>query len=113
MFLIFIISFFFKIGMTPVHLFKIEIYKGISFYTIFFYTIFYFFIYFIYFVLLIIMLLQSFNVYMWVSLLLLIILGLFFLVSYLFDITLIKSFFAYSTIINSLVFLCVLLNILI
>jgi hypothetical protein len=112
-FLIFIISFFLKIGMTPIHLFKIEVYKGIPFYTIYFYTIFYFFVYFLYFSLLAIILLQSFNIFIWFSLTILVIIGTLIFISYLFDVTLVKSFFAYSTIINTLLFICLLLNILI
>ena len=36
--LVFILSVFFKLGITPFHLFKIEVYKGLPFLSIFFYT---------------------------------------------------------------------------
>jgi len=51
--IIVILSFFLKTGLTPFHLYKIELYKGITFTAIFFYNTFYFFIYFLYFVFLV------------------------------------------------------------
>lgn len=105
---IFIIGFFFKIGITPIHLFKIEVYKGIPFFTIFFYTTFYFFIYFFFFVYLILNNFFTFNIYIVFNILLFLVIGTFYTISLLFDINLIKMFFAYSTIINSLIFLNIL-----
>lgn len=55
-FIVFIFSFLIglvlKIGITPFHLFKIEVYRGIPFLSIFFYTTFYFLNYFIFFIVL-------------------------------------------------------------
>lgn len=110
--IIFTIGFFFKIGITPIHLFKIEIYKGLPFYSIFFYTVFYFFIYFILFLFLTTIFLKTFQLYFFFIILTFVFFGLFFLISLLFDINLIKTFFAYSTIINTLVFLNIIIAIL-
>jgi NADH:ubiquinone oxidoreductase subunit 2 (subunit N) len=49
----FFIGFFLKIGFTPVHLFKIEVYKGLPFISIFFYTTYYFLVFFLILVLII------------------------------------------------------------
>ncbi len=70
LFFIFLFSIFLKIGLSPLHLFKIEIYKGIPFLTI----------------------------------LIFLILGCFYLIFLIFDINFLKVFFAYSTIINSIFF---------
>lgn len=47
-----IVAFFLKLGLAPVHFYKIEIYKGLPFITILFYTIFFFLGFFLYFCLL-------------------------------------------------------------
>ena len=46
---IFIFSIFFKLGITPFHLFKVEVYKGVPFLSIFFYTTYYFVVFFLFF----------------------------------------------------------------
>ena len=46
---VFIISIFFKLGVTPFHLFKVEVYKGIPYLSIFFYTTYYFIVFFVFF----------------------------------------------------------------
>merc|ERR1711959_853486 len=51
---ILIFSFLIKIGLTPIHLYKLEVYKGLPYLSIFFYTTFYFLIFFLFFLLLII-----------------------------------------------------------
>lgn len=101
----FIISFFLKLGITPIHLYKIEIYKGLPFISIFFYATIFFFIYFIYFVFLIYFYLFSFYWYFFFIITFISIFSFFFLLIQMFDINLSKSFFAYSTIANSLLFL--------
>lgn len=60
---IFLIGIFLKIGLTPFHLFKIEVYKGIPFLSIFFYTTYYFLIYFIFLSLVLINYLSSLSVF--------------------------------------------------
>ena len=46
---IFILSVVFKLGITPLHLFKVEVYKGIPLLSIFFYTTYFFSVLFIFF----------------------------------------------------------------
>merc|ERR1711990_313664 len=47
-----ILAFLLKIGLTPVHLYKLEVYKGLPYISIFFYTTFYFLVFFLFFFLL-------------------------------------------------------------
>ena len=102
---------FLKIGFTPFHLFKIEVYKGIPMLSIFFYTTYYFLIFFIFFSLLISNYLGSFFPFMWVFFSLILILGILYSISLLFDLNFLKAFFAYSTIINTLFFMLILMAI--
>ena len=95
---------FLKIGLTPTHLFKIEIYKGIPFISIFYYTTYYFFIYFFFVIFFIFNWCYSYVNLIWVFLLLFLTIGLFNILSILFDVTFIKAFFAYSTVINTVSF---------
>lgn len=63
-FLIFIPLFFgviIKLGMTPIHLYKIEVYKGLPFLSIFLYTTYYFLVYFIFFYLFFYLFLFSYS----------------------------------------------------
>lgn len=103
----FFIGLFFKIGFTPLHLFKIEVYKGIPFISIFFYTTIYFLSFFLFFTILCMYNFNSFKYYWNFILLFFIILGLFYSIILLFDVNLIKSFFAYSTVVNVLTFIVV------
>jgi len=93
-----------KIGLTPFHLFKIEVYKGLPIISILVYTTFYFFIYFIYFTLLLNYQLDFLKIFLNSILFIIIITGAIYIMSLLYDVTALKSFFAYSTIINSLLF---------
>lgn len=104
-YMVFIIGMFFKIGFTPTHFFKIEVYKGLPLISILFYTVFYFMSFFIYFVLIIFYYNNSFKFLIWFFLYIFITLGLIYIISLFFDINLIKNFFAYSTIINALTFI--------
>nr|YP_010632227.1 ymf65 [Cryptocaryon irritans]WBP62343.1 ymf65 [Cryptocaryon irritans] len=103
-FFIFLIGFFLKVGLTPFHLFKIEIYKGIPFLSIFFYTTYYFLIFFLYFLILLASNLFSFYILVWFILVFFLIFGSLYIISLLFDLSFIKAFFAYSTVINSINF---------
>jgi NADH:ubiquinone oxidoreductase subunit 2 (subunit N) len=103
LFLIF--AFFLKLGITPTHLYKIEVYKGINFISIFFYTTYYFFIFFLYFLVLILLNLNSFNNLILYIISIILIVGSFFVISLLFDVNYVKAFLAYSSIVNSLSFL--------
>jgi len=105
---LFIFSVFFKLGITPLHLFKIEVYKGIPFLSIFFYTTFYFLNLFLFFVVFLVHFLFSFISYFYFFLVVLLFVGSLFIIIYLFDVSFIKVFFTYSTIINTIGFLIVL-----
>lgn len=95
---------FLKIGLTPSHLFKIEIYKGVPFISIFFYTTYYFLIYFIIIIVFFKNYLPSYNSIWWFFIFVFIIVGIFYTISLLFDVVFTKAFFAYSTVVNSVGF---------
>lgn len=99
------IGFLIKLGVAPLQLYKIEVYKGLPFLSIFFYTTFYFLIFFLYFSLIFIYYLSSFSYIYWLILLILISIGIFYILFLIFDINAFKSFLAYSTIINSTSFI--------
>jgi hypothetical protein len=109
-FYFFIVAFFLKLGITPFHLYKVEVYKGLPYVSLYIYTIIFFFIYFFFFVYLILNYFHMFFPYYWISLLVLVFIGSLYVVCMLFDINFSKSFFAYSTIVNSLSFLLVLIS---
>lgn len=101
---------FIKVGITPSHLFKIEIYKGIPFVSIFFYTTYYFLGYFLLVTVLFQYYFNSFKVFFNFFMLIFLILGLFYTVFLLFDVSFAKAFFAYSTVVNSVSFIILLIN---
>lgn len=103
----FFIGFFLKIGFTPLHLFKIEVYNGIPFISIFFYTTLYFLSFFLFFILIIFYYLNNFNFYWNLIFIFFIVIGLAYSVILLFDVNLLKSFFAYSTVVNVLTFIII------
>lgn len=105
LFIVFLTSILFKLGMAPFHLFKIEVYKGIPFLSIFFYTTYYFIIFFIFFLFLLSDLLVVFSIQYMIFLSALLIVGSIYTIVLLFDVNFLKAFFAYSTIINSIGFL--------
>jgi len=107
----FLLSFCIKIGLAPMHLFKVEIYKGLSFFSLFFYTVYYLTTYLLLLGVLIIVYLKSMSVYWFFLLTFIVIIGLFFTISFLFNLNLTKSFFAYSTIVNTLSFFCILIGV--
>jgi NADH:ubiquinone oxidoreductase subunit 2 (subunit N) len=104
------VGFIIKLGIAPLQLYKVEVYKGLPFLSIFFYTTFYFLIFFLYFSLIFIYYLSSFIYIFWILLLFVIILGIIYIIALMFDINLFKSFLAYSTIINSISFLILTLS---
>jgi len=108
--IILFISFLIKLGVAPLQLYKIEIYKGLPFLSVFFYTTFYFLNFFLYFSLIFIYYLSSFIYVYWILLLLIIIFGIIYILVLMFDVNLFKSFLAYSTIINSTSFLILILS---
>lgn len=100
----FLIGFLIKIGLTPFHLFKIEVYKGLPVVSLLFYTTFYFFIYFLYLIIFINYHLDFLKVVLNSIFYIAVIAGIVYVIFLIFDVTSLKSFFAYSTIINSLLF---------
>ena len=98
---------FIKMGVTPLHLYKIEVYKGIPFLSLFFYTTYYFFIYFIFIFVFFTKLILTFSIISWFFFFFILSCGCLYVFSLFFDIIFIKSFFAYSTIINSLNFIII------
>lgn len=101
---VFIISIFFKLGVTPFHLFKVEVYKGIPYLSIFFYTTYYFIVFFVFFMYLMSDFLAFFVNQYFVFLLFILFLGSFYVVVLLFDVSFLKVFFTYSTVINTIAF---------
>ena len=108
-FFLFIIAFFLKLGVTPIHLYKVEVYKGLPYISVYIYTIFFFFFYFVFLLFLLLNYLNNFLVYFWFSFVILVLIGVFYVISMLFDVNFIKGFFAYSTIVNVISFLLVVL----
>lgn len=98
-------GFFLKLGLTPFHFYKIETYKGLPLVTLFFYTIYYFCVYFVFFIFFLNYYLVDFIFLKWFYLFIIILLGTIYLISLLFQGFLIKSFFGYSTVINSINFI--------
>lgn len=109
-FLLFIIAFILKLGFVPLQLYKIEIYKSLPYLTIFFYTVWYFLIFFIFFILLYVYYLSSVGGYTWFILIIICIVGFIYILYLIFNINLVKSFLAYSTIVNSLLFVLFLIS---
>lgn len=109
-YIILFLAFFLKLGISPIHFYKIEIYKSLPFITIFFYTIFFFYIFFVIFGFIFTLFLNSFSWIFNIIGLLIIFISVVFIILYMYDITILKAFFAYSTIINSLSFFIMLIN---
>ena len=105
--IIFILGIFFKLGITPFHLFKIEVYKGLPFLSIFFYTTYYFVVFFIFFIFLLSDLLVFFVNQYFLFLTLVLFIGCIYIIVLLFDVSFLKAFFTYSTIINTVGFLTI------
>jgi len=108
--IIFLLSVFFKLGITPFHLFKVEVYKGIPYLSIFFYTTYYFVIFFLFFLFLLSDYLGAFTSQYYLFLILLLLAGSFYVIVLLFDVSFLKAFFTYSTIINTIGFFVVFLS---
>lgn len=104
---VFVFSVFFKLGLTPFHLFKVEVYKGLPYLSIFFYTTYYFVVFFIFFIFLLSDYLFTFCSYYYFLIVFLLFLGSIYVVFLLFDVNFLKAFFTYSTIINTIGFLMV------
>ena len=100
-----IFSFFLKLGIAPFQILKVEVYNGLPFLSIFFYTIYYFLIFFSFFIYFLLHMLIVYSYIYYLIVYTLICIGIVYLVSLLFDITQIKAFLTYSTVLNSIGFL--------
>ena len=100
---LFIFGFFFKAGIAPLHLFKIEVYRGLPFFTVFLYTFLYFLSFFLYFLYVVYWLLPHILYYNFYILELLIIYAVLYLYASLFSNRHLKTFLALSSILNSLI----------
>lgn len=108
--LMFVFSLFFKIGVAPFHLFKIEIYKNIPYISILFYTTYYISVFLFFFLYFISNLYINLFMYIWIIFSIILLIGSIYVISLLFDVNLIKAFFAYSTIINVTNFIVIMLS---
>ena len=109
-FFIFIISILIKFGLTPNHLLKLEVYNGLPYVTILLYTTIFFFMYFYYFAILVFFNLNYFFKKISFIFFTLLIISSIITVFYIFNLNLIKSFFAYSTLINLINFFTLLIS---
>lgn len=92
---------FIKLGLTPFHLFKLEVYKGLPLISIYFYTTYYFLSYVILLSIIFLNIMSSLLFYWWFLFFVALLLGSFYIINLVFDVNLVKVFFGYSTIINS------------
>jgi hypothetical protein len=97
-------------GIAPLQLFKIEVYKGIPFLTLCFYTTMYFFAYFsVTIILMYDWFFSNMNCF-WFFMVLFLIFGILHVMTLMFDVSFIKAFFAYSTVINAIGFFVLLIS---
>jgi len=106
----FILSVLFKLGITPFHLFKVEVYRGLPILSIFFYTTYYFVVFFLFFLFFLSDFFIFFRQQYYMVLFFLLMFGLLLVLVLLFDVDAIKVFFTYSTVINTIGFLVALLS---
>lgn len=106
----FFFAFFLKLGFAPFHLFKVEIYKNISYLIILVYNFFYFLIFFVFFSFISCFYFASNWFISWLFFFLILIGGSSSLIYLMFDIKLVKAFFAYSTVLNVLSLCCFMLG---
>lgn len=107
---IFILSIFFKLGVTPFHLFKIEVYKGVPLLSIFFYTTYYFIVFFVFLIYILSDFLISFSIQYYPIVSILLLISSIYVIVLLFDVNFLKAFFTYSTIINTIGFLIIFIS---
>lgn len=108
-FFVFTFGIFFKLGFSPFHLFKLEIYNNLSYFFLFFYTTYYLLGFFFVFSSLYLKFLLPLSFSILQIYIFFFICCIFILCIFIFDISLVKSFIAYSTIINLINFFLLLL----
>lgn len=97
-----------KLSITPFHLFKLEVYKGLPLLGILFYTTVYFLVNFIFFSIFLNFYLSGVKSLVSIFFIAYLVISIVYLISLLFDISSIKSFLGYSTIVNSMIFILLL-----
>lgn len=96
-----LLGIFLKLGIAPLHIFKLEVYDGLPFLAILFYTTFYVSVFFIYFAYIFSYFMISMLFFSSSFIILFLMCGLFYTIfNSLFNIQLLKTFFALSTILN-------------
>ena len=100
-----LLAFFLKLGLAPFHMFKLEVYNGLPFFSVFFYTLYYFLIFLFYFIYFLLNLTFGFLYFYYFILFIIVFVGTIFTISLLFDVTYLKSFLLYSSLLNSIGFL--------
>lgn len=98
----FIFTWFLKLGLVPFFFWKPNVFKGLPFTFISVYVLFFYFLFLIYSVYLFTFFLNELINYIYLFNVILIYIGLIFLIFFLFEITNIKVFIAYSSILNTL-----------
>ena len=104
----FFLFFFIKMGVAPLHIFKIEIYESIPYISILFYTTFYISVFLIFLTYFISNLCSSLFFLSNIFLFFIVIFGFVYVIGLIFNIQFLKSFLAYSTVLNLLSFLSIL-----
>ena len=102
-------AFFCKLGIAPLQVFKVEVYNGLPLLSIFFYTVYYFLIFFTFFIFFLTRMVVAYTYISNLIIYLFLIIGIFYVISLLFDITQLKTFLTYSTVLNSIGFLILIL----
>jgi len=106
--MVFLVSVFLKLGSAPLHLFKVEIYEGLPYVSILFYTTFYVSVFFLFLIYFFSNLTLSIYINLIQVFIYFILFGLIYVVfNSIFNIQTLKSFFAYSTILNISLFFVV------
>lgn len=102
---VFTLGLLIKLSITPFHLFKIEVYKGLPLLGILFYTSVYFLVNFIFFLVLFNIYLVNVKSVLTVFFIAYMILSSLYIISLLFDLSSLKSFLGYSTVVNTTIFI--------
>lgn len=108
LFLGFLINWFLKLGLVPFFFWKPNVFKGLAFYFLLIYIFYFYFIFLLYTVYLFIFFFNELVNFIIFGTILLIYFGLIFLILFLFEITNIKVFLAYSSILNTLLIFIIL-----
>ena len=101
----FFVAIIIKMGFSPLQLYKLEVYKGLSLFILIFYTTFFFLVFFLFFSQLILIDFIGFNFIAGNLIYIFLIVSISYLFVSMFNVNSVKYFFAYSTIFNSTSFI--------